>query len=318
MSKYISEIVRQSIIGIATQNGFEAQLKPNGKDLYSKVLKFYSLKVNQTIYIRKDRGVTSALIPDYFQVAVHPDFFKTELCRTDSGIKAHIIANKHRNLSASTYYQEFPVFEGNKSPCGICYKVDDYSALNLLLSGLAANKLMINPIEVDLITDEMEKLVTASAEPIQKCNEKQEETIANNVQPVESLSSVPIKGLIIKSPFIERILAGTKTWEMRSSSTTIRGPIALIKKGSGQVIGVANLVATKGPLSRQERFDSMDKHQISVERLQSGETDKWTTAWVLENAQALISPVNYQHPSGAVIWVNLEPQVQEKIGIVMQ
>jgi len=318
MPKYISEIVRQNIIDIATQNGFKVQLKSSGKDLYLKVLKLYSLKTNQTIYIRKDRGVGSDQVPKYFQIAVHPDFFKTEICSVDDGIKSHIIANKHRNLSASSYYQEFPVFEGNNEPCGICYKVDNYLALGLLLSRLVGNKLMNKPVESDLLTDEMQEVVAVTIKSKQHCNKKQNEIADNSSQPVESSSSVPIKGLIIKSPFIERILAGTKTWEIRSSSTTMRGPIALIKKGSGQVVGVANLVDTKGPLSQQEKLDSMDKHQISVERLESGETDKWNTAWVLENAQPLITPVNYSHPNGAVIWVKLEPQVQNKIEIAIQ
>jgi hypothetical protein len=42
-----------------------------------------------------------------------------------------------------------------------------------------------------------------------------------------------MKGLIVKSPWIELILEGKKTWEIRGSNTKIRGPIALIKSGSG-------------------------------------------------------------------------------------
>ncbi|NOQ17590.1 MAG: ASCH domain-containing protein [Methyloprofundus sp.] len=132
------------------------------------------------------------------------------------------------------------------------------------------------------------------------------------------MSAIPSKGLIIKSPYIDRILAGTKTWEMRSSSTKIRGPIALIKQGTGEIIGVANLVDVKGPLDAQDKREAIDKHQISIDRLESGETDKWHTAWVLGNAQPLIMPVRYQHPNGAVIWVNLELQVQDKLALVMQ
>ncbi len=51
-----------------------------------------------------------------------------------------------------------------------------------------------------------------------------------------------MRGLIIRSPHIENILAGKKTWEMRSSRINIRERIALIKAGSGCVVGVADIV----------------------------------------------------------------------------
>ena len=41
------------------------------------------------------------------------------------------------------------------------------------------------------------------------------------------------KGLMIKSPWIDKILAGEKTWEIRGYTTETRGTIALIKSGSG-------------------------------------------------------------------------------------
>lgn len=45
--------------------------------------------------------------------------------------------------------------------------------------------------------------------------------------------------LVIAEPWIGLILDGSKTWEMRSRATRKRGRIALIRKGSGQVVGVA-------------------------------------------------------------------------------
>jgi uncharacterized protein (TIGR04255 family) len=36
-------------------------------------------------------------------------------------------------------------------------------------------------------------------------------------------------------------------------------------------------------------------------------------AWVLKNARKLAWPVEYQHPSGAVIWVRLETVVEKKM-----
>jgi len=131
------------------------------------------------------------------------------------------------------------------------------------------------------------------------------------------MAETPTKGLIIKSPYIEKILDGSKIWEMRSKATQIRGPIALIKQGSGQIVGVASLIDVKGPLSQQERIHTIDKHQIPLDQLKSGITEKWNFAWVLGNAQSLISPIAYKHPNGAVIWVNLDQETQEKFKIIM-
>jgi len=114
-----------------------------------------------------------------------------------------------------------------------------------------------------------------------------------------------IKGLIIDTPPIDNILSGRKTWEMRSTATKQRGPIALIRKGSGRVVGVAEIIDSIGPLSEADLLANHDKHLISEDRIKSGAVAKWKHAWVLRNARPLERPVSYIHPSGAVIWVNL-------------
>jgi len=56
-----------------------------------------------------------------------------------------------------------------------------------------------------------------------------------------------MKGLIVDEPWISLIISGKKTWEMRSRNTLVRGSIALIRKGSKTVIGIADLVRTVRP-----------------------------------------------------------------------
>lgn len=51
-----------------------------------------------------------------------------------------------------------------------------------------------------------------------------------------------MKGLVIRSPWVEMILTGKKIWEMRGTYTHIRGKIALIRRGSGLVVGTCHLV----------------------------------------------------------------------------
>jgi len=319
MPTLISESVRQQVIKIAAQQGFVAQLKDNGDDQYVKNLMFYSKPLNQFVYIRKDRAVGAGGVPAYFQVALHPDFFNKSWASATDGIQEHINRQKKKNLHSSSYYQKFPVFSENNEPCGMCFKVADFDALERLFQRMASGTALarehyIEPLNQNATQkmDEPKAVLVADNDSISEV----EAQLTSKIK-VDAINGIPAKGLIIKSPYIDRILAGTKTWEMRSSSTNQRGPIALIKQGTGKIVGVANLVGVKGPLSEQDKLNNIDQHQISEERLQSGETEKWNVAWILEGAQLLDTPITYQHPNGAVIWVNLEPQVQEKLALAI-
>ena len=116
-----------------------------------------------------------------------------------------------------------------------------------------------------------------------------------------------MKALTIKEPWISLILSGNKTWELRSRDTRVRGRIALIRKGSGTVVGVANLTATLPNLSRSDLMTTVARHQVPQQQI--GLDFQWNVAWVLQGAQPLREPVPYRHPPGAVIWVNLPPEV---------
>jgi hypothetical protein len=114
---------------------------------------------------------------------------------------------------------------------------------------------------------------------------------------------VLVKGLIIKSPWIELIFQGRKTWEIRGSNTSIRGQIALIKSASGLVLGKVDLIdsrrLTLGELQATEAMHCIPREQCTV-----APYDK-IHAWVVANPVLFKSPVPYVHPRGAVIWVNL-------------
>jgi hypothetical protein len=117
------------------------------------------------------------------------------------------------------------------------------------------------------------------------------------------------RGLIIDTPHIDRILSGEKTWELRSGHTKIRGFVALIRKGSGQVIGTVKIVDSLGSLTEAQMMQNLQKHRVEVERLKSGSLSKYKYAWVMEQARPLKAPIAYDHPNGAVIWVTLAPTV---------
>jgi hypothetical protein len=122
-----------------------------------------------------------------------------------------------------------------------------------------------------------------------------------------------IKGLIIDTPHIDNILSGKKTWEMRSTQAKRRGLVALIRKGSGKIIGIARMVDSLGPFSKTEMLANQSRHMISAERLADPKIEKWNNAWVMQDAKIFATPMSYVHPNGAVIWVNLDEKTQRAI-----
>jgi len=96
---------------------------------------------------------------------------------------------------------------------------------------------------------------------------------------------------------------------MRKKNCNIRGQIALFRKGSGQVAGTANVVDSRPPLvaTRADYAVTEQHHRIPPALRKRAFIDGWRTPWVLASARPLA--VRYQYPSGAVVWVNLEPEV---------
>lgn len=112
------------------------------------------------------------------------------------------------------------------------------------------------------------------------------------------------RALIIRKPYLDKILSGRKTWEIRGSRTTKSGPIGLIEKGSGYVVGTCELVEIRGPLSLAEYRRNARK--IGVSPTDITELPYRTTfAWVLRRARRFPRPRAYRHRSGAVRWVKV-------------
>ena len=110
------------------------------------------------------------------------------------------------------------------------------------------------------------------------------------------------KGLVIAEPWIDFILRAEKSWEMRSVGTSFRGWFGLIRKGSGTVVGIAELTDVGVPLTPADMLANIDRHRIPAGLISSGEVTKWIIPWRLGEVRSLRSPVPYRHKSGAVTW----------------
>lgn len=117
-----------------------------------------------------------------------------------------------------------------------------------------------------------------------------------------------MKGLLIREPWIGMILSGRKFWEMRSSRTHVRGRIALIRSGSGLVVGTAVVSDCLPALDADEMRQSTAFHGLPLDQLDEVMARGWTIPWVLSDVRALPTPIPYRHPSGAVTWVDLGEQ----------
>ena len=114
-----------------------------------------------------------------------------------------------------------------------------------------------------------------------------------------------MKGLVIREPWIGRILRGEKSWELRSRATRTRGRIALIRKGSGKVVGTAVLSDVLPALDRASLLANRQHHRVPEEEVDEVMAQGWVIPWVLSDVRVLDEPVSYCHPFGAVTWVDL-------------
>lgn len=114
------------------------------------------------------------------------------------------------------------------------------------------------------------------------------------------------RALIIKKRWLDLILLGEKTIEIRGSNSRIRGKIGLIESKSGLIMGSCNIVDSI--LVNENNLDYVLKHSCiqTVENLKKFYKSQY--AWKLEDATKFKSPIKYSHPKGAVIWVDLSKQ----------
>lgn len=136
MSKLISDSARQHLVDIAVDAGYEVQLKPDGSDVYNKVLMFRAPGLDNYLYIHKDVGISTGGNPNYIVVAVHPAEFRPELVDAPHGISERINQQTGNNLFAHSNYRGFPYYTGHDQPCAKCYRVETHDALAALLKAL--------------------------------------------------------------------------------------------------------------------------------------------------------------------------------------
>lgn len=126
------------------------------------------------------------------------------------------------------------------------------------------------------------------------------------------------QALIVDEPWVSKIMAGEKIWEMRSTPNAKTGWVGLIRKGSGLIVGLMNINGSQGPLTKAQLHSHFDKHKVAPELI-NNDNYKWFHAWQITEVKRFDTPVRYSHPNGAVIWVNIDDaakmDIQKQLGI---
>jgi hypothetical protein len=86
-------------------------------------------------------------------------------------------------------------------------------------------------------------------------------------------------GLVIDVPWIWKILAGEKTWEIRSKPNSRTGRIALCEKG-GPIVATA-IIGPSVSIPAGEFDTHFGKHQVPAEKLRAFYGDRPVYAWPL-------------------------------------
>lgn len=112
-----------------------------------------------------------------------------------------------------------------------------------------------------------------------------------------------LKALIIKKEYIDLILAGKKTWEIRRFNTKIRGPVALVSRG--YIYGFAVLERTF-EIDKEVLKNYSNKHRVSPEFIDTyAERNRRLYVWVFRNPLRLKKPLKISYSKGVRVWINL-------------
>ena len=108
--------------------------------------------------------------------------------------------------------------------------------------------------------------------------------------------------LVVKKRWLDIILPGEKTWEIRPSRTSHRGWVFFAQsKATGQLLGRARLVDCL-ELSADEFEEHVHLHRVDKF---ADVPYKRVFAWMLERPERFEKPFAFDHRPGAVVWVKV-------------
>ena len=114
------------------------------------------------------------------------------------------------------------------------------------------------------------------------------------------------KALIVKPYWVDFLLKGEKTLEIRGSHTQIRGTIGVVKSGTGLIYGTVEVVESVA------LDDKTYEERRSEHRVPAPFEDipyRQVCGWKVQNPILFQTPRPYHHKQGCVIWVNVPDEL---------
>lgn len=124
-----------------------------------------------------------------------------------------------------------------------------------------------------------------------------------------------MNGLIIKKKWLNLIVSGKKTIEIRGNNTQKQNEtIYLLESGTHRVVATA-IISSTYPISCSDWAEERDKHCVDISYTDLKKRYKTPYAWVLSKIKPIEDIWYYKHPQGAVIWVKDVQPIDKMIQI---
>lgn len=104
-------------------------------------------------------------------------------------------------------------------------------------------------------------------------------------------------------------MKGEKVWEIRSTNTQVRERVGIALSGTKTVIGDVRVVGSI-QVSRDKMCQFQDLHRVTPQSMEEMfSAKKKFFAWILEMPRQYPAPIPYEHPQGAITWIQCKPLV---------
>jgi predicted transcriptional regulator len=133
-------------------------------------------------------------------------------------------------------------------------------------------------------------------------------SVLHSVVDTTNLDSIPKSGIIVQGEWLELLLNGQKTWELRTMKTNKRERVALAQSGTSLLLGdvtITGCIELDDVLVRA----NIHKHGVPLHRLaEYVRDDKKIFAWQIALPRRYKTPVPYKKDQGQMTWIDLKDQ----------
>ena len=123
-----------------------------------------------------------------------------------------------------------------------------------------------------------------------------------------SYDTMPTHAIVLYEKWLQLILQGTKTWEIRKQNTHKRERIALAASGTSKLFGDVHLIDCI-QVTHEDFASHLDKHCVPDSDKESYiHPSKTIYAWHVTRPRIYSTPVPFKQKRGQIVWIDLTDQ----------